>query len=100
MCSGCSTCASAGCSTRTTRSSPTGTRTRRRVADRYHEQDPAIVAGELASAAGGIAASFAAVEGDQWDRVGRRSDGAVFTVRSFARYFVHDPIHHLWDVGG
>jgi hypothetical protein len=23
----------------------------------------------------------------------------VFTVRSFARYFVHDPLHHLHDVG-
>ena len=28
----------------------------------------------------------------------RRSDGASSTVDSFARYFVHDPIHHLDDV--
>jgi hypothetical protein len=30
----------------------------------------------------------------------RRSDGARFTVASFARYMVHDPIHHLYDVTG
>ena len=35
------------------------------------------------------------VTGDQWERTGRRSDGAAFTVESFARYFVHDPVHHL-----
>ena len=70
------------------------------VADRYGEQDPAVVAGELAAAADAIAASFAAVGGDQWDRPGRRSDGAVFTVRTFGQYFVHDPVHHLCDVTG
>ncbi|HEU4841031.1 MAG TPA: DinB family protein, partial [Ilumatobacteraceae bacterium] len=70
------------------------------VAERYGVQDPTVVAAELAVAGDAVAASFAAVGGDQWDRVGRRSDGAVFTVRSFARYFVHDPLHHLWDVGG
>jgi hypothetical protein len=70
------------------------------LAERYHAQTPAVVARELAAAAEHVAASFAAVEGAQWERTGRRSDGAVFTVRSFARYFVHDPLHHLWDVGG
>jgi hypothetical protein len=30
--------------------------------------------------------------------VGFRSDGAQFTVESFGRYLLHDPIHHLWDV--
>ena len=70
------------------------------VAERYDLQDPATVAAELAAAADHVAASFASVAGDQWDRVGRRSDGARFTVRTFAQYFVHDPVHHLWDVGG
>jgi hypothetical protein len=27
-----------------------------------------------------------------------RSDGAQFTVESFARYLVHDPLHHEFDV--
>ena len=68
------------------------------VSERYGEQDPAVVAAELAVAAEAIATSFAAVDGEQWERCGRRSDGAAFTVRSFGRYFVHDPVHHLADV--
>jgi hypothetical protein len=68
------------------------------VEDRYAEQDPAAVATEIEAAAGAIAAAFEAVEGDQWQRRGVRSDGAHFTVDTFARYFVHDPVHHLYDV--
>ena len=69
------------------------------VAERYGEQDPAVVAWELLEAGDRVAASFEGVSGEQWQRRGRRSDGAVFTVSSFARYFVHDPVHHLHDVG-
>jgi hypothetical protein len=68
------------------------------VQDNYAAQDPAVVAGELTAAAGVIAAHFGTVAGGQWQRTGSRSDGAHFTVESFARYFVHDPIHHLHDV--
>jgi hypothetical protein len=64
------------------------------------EQDPAVVAAELASAADTVAAHFAAVTASQWLRPGRRSDGASFTVETFGRYFIHDPIHHLYDVTG
>jgi hypothetical protein len=39
------------------------------------------------------------VTGGQWQRTGVRSDGALFTVETFGRYLVHDPTHHLWDVG-
>ena len=70
------------------------------VADDYESQDPAVVAGELVSAADSVAGRFAAVSGDQWLRPGRRSDGASFTVETFGRYFMHDPIHHLYDVTG
>jgi hypothetical protein len=70
------------------------------VAGDYASQDPAVVADELASAADGLAASFAAVSVDQWRRPGRRSDGATFSVETFGRYFMHDPIHHLYDVTG
>lgn len=69
------------------------------VADRYGEQDPAVVAAEIAAVAPVLADRFDAVVGEQWQRTGYRSDGAAFTIESFARYFVHDPIHHLWDVG-
>ena len=68
------------------------------VAARYADQDPAQVSDELRQAAQAIAASFTAVTGEAWQRTGRRSDGAAFTVTTFARYFMHDPVHHLWDV--
>jgi hypothetical protein len=70
------------------------------VADRYGEQDPAEVAAELRQAAFAIAGRFEGVTGDQWQRTGQRSDGASFTVETFARYFIHDPVHHLYDVTG
>ena len=69
------------------------------VDDRYGEQDPSVVGDEIAAAAEQVAASFDAVAPDQWGRTGFRSDGAAFTVESFARYFLHDPLHHLHDVG-
>jgi hypothetical protein len=37
---------------------------------------------------------------DQYSRRGFRSDGAEFTVLTFIQYFLHDVIHHLWDVTG
>lgn len=68
------------------------------IVERYGEQDPATVSAELVAAAGALAAAFDEVSGDEWERPGRRSDGASFTIESFARYLVHDPLHHLWDV--
>ena len=68
--------------------------------DRYAEQDPVRVADEIVGAGTAIAARFDTVSGDQWQRTGFRSDGAQFTVESFARYFVHDPVHHYHDVTG
>jgi hypothetical protein len=70
------------------------------VEDRYDEQDPATVAAELAAAGTVIADQFAAVTGDQWHRSGVREDGARFTVTTFARYLLHDGIHHVYDVTG
>ena len=68
------------------------------VEDRYAEQDPAVVAGELTAAGTELASLFAGVSGDGWSRTGRRSDGASFTVDSIGRYYLHDIEHHLWDV--
>ena len=70
------------------------------IADRYAEQDPAEVAAALRQAAAAISESFERVTEDQWQRPGRRSDGARFTVETFARYLIHDPVHHLYDVTG
>lgn len=66
--------------------------------DDYASQQPAVVADELVAAAAVVADAFEAVRDDQLDRVGLRSDGSAFTVDSLARYFVHDPVHHLHDV--
>lgn len=68
------------------------------VEERYGEQDPGKVADELVEAGEHIAVAFENVRGEQWARPGRRGDGASFTVDTFARYFVHDAIHHLYDV--
>lgn len=68
------------------------------ITDRYNEQSSHQVGDELTSAAATLASKFDAVRDDEWPRTGFRSDGAAFTVESFARYFVHDPIHHIWDV--
>ena len=67
---------------------------------RYWEQQPAEVAAAIRTAADRIAGSFAAVDGTQWERTGRRSNGTLFTVDTFARYFLHDVAHHAWDVTG
>jgi hypothetical protein len=68
------------------------------VADRYDAQDPRTVGAELVAAGDAVAARFDGVRGDAWARTGFRSDGAAFTVETFARYFVHDPVHHLREV--
>jgi len=70
------------------------------VAERYQESDPDEVAEELAAAAATFIARLTAVEASQRDRRGYRSDGAEFTVTTLAQYFLHDVIHHLWDVTG
>lgn len=68
------------------------------VASAYNDEDPAVVGMELDTAAEALAAAFDAIGEDDWVRRGRRGDGAEFTVESFARYLIHDPVHHLWDV--
>ncbi len=68
------------------------------IAERYDQQNPSEVARQLLAAGAGLADRWDGVAVDQWDRTGFRSDGAAFTVDSFARYFLHDPVHHLVDV--
>jgi hypothetical protein len=69
-------------------------------AEHYLQQDAATVSSQLVDAAAALAAAFESVSGPQWERPGRRSDGAAFTVASFGRYMIHDPVHHLFDVSG
>ncbi len=68
------------------------------IAKRYDLQQPADVLRDLRLRAAELADAFDEVEGAAWDRTGHRSDGADFTIRSFARYFIHDPVHHVHDV--
>lgn len=68
------------------------------IAEKYNEQDPRVVSTELVDAGSALADAFDAVPAEDWSRPGRRSDGAQFTVATFARYFIHDTVHHLWDV--
>jgi hypothetical protein len=68
------------------------------VEQRYSEQDPATVASDLVAAGEQLALRFEGVQGAQWQRPGRRGDGANFTVDTLARYLLHDPVHHLHDV--
>lgn len=65
------------------------------VAGRYGEQDPVAVAAGLEVAGAALADQFDQVE--DWSRPGRRGDGASFTIATFARYFIHDPLHHYRD---
>ncbi|MDP9074190.1 MAG: DinB family protein [Actinomycetota bacterium] len=69
------------------------------VADRYNDQDPAVVAVELQDAGATFAERLERLSPQDWIRTGSRSDGARFRVESFARYLIHDPAHHLHDVG-
>ena len=66
---------------------------------RYGEEDPAVVAAELAESAVALSRAFAAVGGDDWGRRGVRSNGSEFTVLTLGQYMLHDLAHHLVDVG-
>jgi DinB superfamily len=68
------------------------------VEQHYDRQDPTEVAQGLAIEMRAIAAGFDSVQGEQWDRPGRRSNGSTFTVATLAIYFLHDVDHHMHDV--
>ena len=69
------------------------------VSDRYGTQDPGSSLASSKWRRRRLAGSIEALGADSWPRTGTRSDGATFTVETFTRYLVHDPIHHLHDVG-
>ena len=69
------------------------------LAERYWEQDPALVSAELTGAAELAAARFDEVTEEEWDRTGLRSNGSAFTVETLGQYFAHDLVHHVHDVG-
>jgi hypothetical protein len=70
------------------------------IDEAYREQAPDVVALELREAAERVMGLVTDLDAAQWDRTGRRSDGASFTVDSIGRYYLHDIEHHIWDVTG
>lgn len=70
------------------------------VLERYHEADPEVVAPELEDAARALVTHVEALSPADLGRTGSRSDGAQFTVTTLLQYFLHDVVHHLWDVTG
>ncbi len=68
------------------------------ISQRYWEQDPAQVSADIEAAGEGAAVAFGAVRADQWQRRGIRSNGSEFTVQTLGVYFLHDLVHHAWDV--
>ena len=70
------------------------------VRGRYGEQPADRIAAELAAAAATAAGRLQRIGTGQWQRTGRRSDGAKYTVETFGRNLVHEAVHHLYDVTG
>ncbi|QPZ37832.1 DinB family protein [Paramicrobacterium chengjingii] len=68
------------------------------VQGRYADQALEQVASDLMDAAFAAAEAFDAVPAEAAGRRGRRSDGASFTIETLGRYYVHDIVHHAWDV--
>lgn len=66
----------------------------------YGARAPQSVAAELQHSMHALAVAIHAVPSSEYDRTGRRSDGARFTVVTLLQYFLHDVVHHWWDVSG
>lgn len=77
-------------------------RDERAVRDRYNEQDPTVVARELAEAAGVAADAFAALDDAGWARTGIYNfpQPTERTMVWLGQHTVHEARHHLGDVKG
>ncbi|MHA6511193.1 DinB family protein [Tessaracoccus sp. Z1128] len=53
----------------------------------------------IAERAQAAAKAWAEPQGAEWEWTGLRSNGSRFTTLSLGRYFAHDLVHHLHDVG-
>ena len=70
------------------------------LAERYWEQDPAVVAAEVTSPARPSPTPTVGSATTSGAAPGVRSNGSTFTVDSLGRYLLHDLFHHVWDVRG
>jgi hypothetical protein len=76
-------------------------REQRVVDDRYNEQDPLVVAGELAANAEAAASTFEELTEEQWQLRGLYGypEPTERDLRWLARHTIHEGHHHLLDVG-
>jgi hypothetical protein len=74
-------------------------RDERAVLERYNEQDPAAVAGDLAAAAAELAVTLGALDDAGWRRTGLYPwpEPAIRTVEWIGRRTAHELAHHLFD---
>lgn len=70
------------------------------VLQRYAEADPEVVGAELEAAAATMLGRIQQLTAADFLRRGLRSNGSEFTVATLLQYFLHDVVHHLWDVTG
>lgn len=66
----------------------------------YWASDPDVLKGEVEVAFESAADVYSRPVGDQWQWPALRSNGSRFTAETLAEYFMHDIVHHLWDVRG
>jgi hypothetical protein len=76
-------------------------RDERVVRDRYNEQDPAAVVGELTANAVALADAFDALTPEQWERTMTYNYpvSEVRTLEWVAVHTLHEGKHHLLDIG-
>ena len=70
------------------------------VNDRYNEQDPGVVAGEISEAASALASAVEVLTPSQWERTGIHHWPTTTerTIAWLARHTVHECEHHLRDI--
>jgi hypothetical protein len=75
-------------------------RDERVVADRYNEQDPAVVADEIITAAEALAALLDSLDDEGWQRTGvyNYPEPALRTVEWIAIHTTHELLHHRGDL--
>jgi hypothetical protein len=76
-------------------------REERVLEERYNDQEPVLVAGQIGTAADALAQTFEALDAAAWDRTGVYNwpATAVRTVEWIGRHTVHECVHHRWDMG-
>jgi DinB superfamily len=74
-------------------------RDERAIEERYNDQEPAVVAAELAGHAARLAALLAGLDDEGWSRTGLYPwpDPEVRTVEWVGRRAAHELAHHLFD---